>query len=79
MVDAAAAGQEQVVLLLLAHDEELLQELLELLIHLHRLVVQRVLDLDHEVVTALLEGTAHAEAELGVVLEQGVGPGGTLT
>ena len=32
-----------------------------------------------QLVAALGDGQVHAEAELGVVLEQGVGPGGTVT
>ena len=43
-----------------------------------RLVVQRVLDLQGKVVAALLKGPPHAKAELGVVLEERIGPSGAL-
>mmetsp|Transcript_15838 Transcript_15838/g.37381 ORF Transcript_15838/g.37381 Transcript_15838/m.37381 type:complete len:470 (+) Transcript_15838:2359-3768(+) len=79
MVDAAALRQQEVMHLLLAHHQELLQCLTKFVGHRHGLIRQGVLHLHCEVVAALLEGLAHAEAELGVVFEQGVGPGRTLS
>mmetsp|Transcript_50874 Transcript_50874/g.140827 ORF Transcript_50874/g.140827 Transcript_50874/m.140827 type:complete len:200 (+) Transcript_50874:2150-2749(+) len=78
VVDAAPPWQKQVVLLLLTHHKVLLQQLLQLLAHLHTLVLQRLVNLERQVVPPLLEGPPHPEAELSIVLEERVGPSGTL-
>mmetsp|Transcript_62541 Transcript_62541/g.139640 ORF Transcript_62541/g.139640 Transcript_62541/m.139640 type:complete len:468 (+) Transcript_62541:1992-3395(+) len=74
VVDATAPRQQQVVHLLLAHDQVLLQGLPELIGHRHGLVGQSCLHLQGEVVAPLLEGLAHAETELRVVLEKRIRP-----
>mmetsp|Transcript_117427 Transcript_117427/g.377185 ORF Transcript_117427/g.377185 Transcript_117427/m.377185 type:complete len:317 (-) Transcript_117427:2881-3831(-) len=74
VVDAATTGQQQVVLILLAHEQELCQQLAQLLAHADRPIAQSILHLQGQEVPALLESPAHAEAKLGVVLEKGVGP-----
>mmetsp|Transcript_37349 Transcript_37349/g.76623 ORF Transcript_37349/g.76623 Transcript_37349/m.76623 type:complete len:1132 (-) Transcript_37349:692-4087(-) len=78
VVEGAALGEQHVRLVLVAHHRELRQELAQLVADRHLLVLQGLVHLEHELVTALLEGAAHAKAKLGVVLEEGVGPRGAL-
>mmetsp|Transcript_59901 Transcript_59901/g.125221 ORF Transcript_59901/g.125221 Transcript_59901/m.125221 type:complete len:304 (-) Transcript_59901:211-1122(-) len=78
VVEGLALGEEHVALVLVAHHRELPEQLPQLVADRHRLVRQRLVNMDHELLAALLEGAAHAEAELGVVLEERVGPRGAL-
>mmetsp|Transcript_49344 Transcript_49344/g.88748 ORF Transcript_49344/g.88748 Transcript_49344/m.88748 type:complete len:285 (-) Transcript_49344:2159-3013(-) len=74
VVDAAPARQQKVVHLFFAHHKVLLQCLAKILGHNHSLVVQGLLNLHGQIVPALLEGLAHAETELRVVLEKRIRP-----
>mmetsp|Transcript_50439 Transcript_50439/g.83021 ORF Transcript_50439/g.83021 Transcript_50439/m.83021 type:complete len:449 (-) Transcript_50439:943-2289(-) len=78
VVDRSTTRKQQVVHVLLAHHQVLIQRSPELFAHQHLLIRQGVLNLVCQVVATLLEGLAHAEAELGVVFEERVGPGRAL-
>ncbi len=59
-------------------DEPVAEEVHELGLEGVLLLLEELLDVGLEGVTSLGGGDGHAEAVLGVILEEGVGPGGTL-
>eukprot|EP00438_Fugacium_kawagutii_P001156 Skav206555 [mRNA] locus=scaffold925:29375:32052:- [translate_table: standard] len=79
VIQAAALGQQKIVHLLLAHHRELFQGGTKIIRHFHGLITEGILHLEGQIVATLLEGLAHAETELCVVFEEGVGPGRALT
>mmetsp|Transcript_50440 Transcript_50440/g.83026 ORF Transcript_50440/g.83026 Transcript_50440/m.83026 type:complete len:674 (-) Transcript_50440:253-2274(-) len=79
VVDRSTTRKQQVVHVLLAHHQVLIQRSPELFAHQHLLIRQGVLNLVRQIVASLLESLAHSEAKLGVVLEERVGPCGAFT